>query len=347
MREKHERGPDPATAKAARGRRPATMMDVARASGVSVATVSRVLNGKAASVAPATAERVSAALRSLHYSPSEIGRSLKTSATRIVVLLVPDSTNDFCADVATSLEHALQTIGRSMVLCNTAEEPDRQDQLLRDAESLRPSAIVLLGAIDTPTLRSLVHRHSRVIFVNRRPPPGIRAPYVGIDNYSAGRMVAEHFLAHDYVDCAVIHGPRQYSASRERLTGFLDRFLEAGASKHVRPIQSGLTIDAGYQHGREIVATKLPRAIFCGNDMIAYGVNRAVHEAGLQVPGDVALFGFDDNRVNRWLAPWLTTVHVPALDFGEAVRSILDREGQRDQNPEVILPFTITYRTSA
>lgn len=328
-------------------RRPPTVVDVAQACGLSIATVSRVLSGKTGAVAPATAERVTKAAQALNYRPSEIGRSLKSSTTRVVVLLVPDATNDFCADVAVSLEQALQGRGLSMVLCNTAEDPDRQDRLLADAESLRPSAIALLGAIDTPALRALAARDRRLVFINRRPPPAIRAPYVGIDNNAAGRAVAEHFLARGYLDCAVIHGPRQYAASRDRLEGFLVRFAEAGVDHRVQQIESRLTMEAGYQHGRDLLSGTPPRAVFCGNDMIAYGLHRAAHEAGIRVPGDLAIFGFDDNRVNAWLAPWLTTVHVPALDFGAAVVSILNDGRAERPRGDVILPFAVKLRSSA
>jgi LacI family transcriptional regulator len=325
-----------------------TVVDVAYASGVSTATVSRVLTGKTAAVARETAERVATAARVLGYRPSEIGRSLRSSSTRIAVLLVPDATNDFCADVAISLERALQTAGLSMVLCNTGEDATRQDRLLADAEGLRPAAIVLLGAIDTPALHELAARYPRLVFINRRPPPAIKAPYVGIDNRLAGRAVAEHFLARGYTDCAIIHGPQQFSASRRRLEGFLARLSEAGPALPVRQIESALTMEAGYEHGRTLLASAAPpRAVFCGNDMIAYGIFRACNECGVRLPDDLAVFGFDDNRVNAWLAPWLTTVHVPVLDFGPAVVSILTGTGPASAKTDVILPFELTIRSSA
>lgn len=325
-----------------------TVVDVAHASGVSTATVSRVLTGKTASVAPETTERVVTAARVLGYRPSEIGRSLRSSTTRIVVLLVPDATNDFCADVAISLEQALQTVGLSMVLCNTGEDAKRQDRLLADAEGLRPAAIVLLGAIDTPALHELAARYPRLVFVNRRPPPAIKAPFVGIDNRLAGRAVAEYFLARGYTDCAIIHGPQQFSASRRRLEGFLTRLAESVPTPQVRRIESALTMEAGYEHGRALLASAAPpRAVFCGNDMIAYGIHRAASERGVRMPDDLAVFGFDDNRVNAWLAPWLTTVHVPVLDFGPAVVSIMTLDSPSPTKTDVILPFELTIRTSA
>ena len=328
--------------------RPATVVDVARASGLSTATVSRVLGGRSDSVAPMTAQRVLTAARTLGYTPSAIGRSLRTSTTRVVVLMVPDATNDFCADVAISLERALQELGLSMVLCNTAENPEQQDRLLSDAESLRPHAIVLLGAIDTPKLRETADTPRSLVFVNRRPPPPISAPFVGIDNSAAGRAVAAHLFEKGLTNCAIIHGPRAYSASRSRLEGFLSCMAERGiAPASIRQIESALTMEAGYEHGLGLLLNESPpRAVFCGNDMIAYGIHRAAEELRVKVPDQLAIVGFDDNRVNAWLAPWLTTVRVPALDFGPAVASMITGQQTDDPLNEVILPFTLTIRHS-
>lgn len=328
--------------------KPPTVFDVARVSGFSTATVSRVLNGQAEAVSPDTAEKVLSAVRTLGYTPSAIGRSLRSASSRVVALLVPDATNDFCADVAISLEGALQEQGLSMMLCNTAERPDQQDQQLAAAEGLRPQAIVLLGAIDTPKLREVAATPRRLVFVNRRPPPPIVAPFVGVDNEAAGRAVAGHLLEKGHTDCAVIHGPRMYSASRSRLEGFLGVMSANGvivAAEH--QIESALTMEAGYEHGLRLLALDAPpKAIFCGNDMIAYGIYRAAQERGIAVPDGLAIVGFDDNRVNAWLAPWLTTVRVPALDFGPAVASIVGRAALPQRAGDVILPFSLTVRRS-
>jgi LacI family transcriptional regulator len=327
--------------------KPPTIVDVATAAGVSTATVSRVFSGKTHSVAQGTLERVTEVARSLGYTPSEIGRSLQRAATKVVMLLVPDASNDFCADVAVSLELALRGIGLSMALCNTAEDAERQDQLLTEAEGLRPFAIILLGAIDTPRLRESVFSKRQVIFVSRRPPIDIKAPFVGIDNEAGGQCVADHFLKKGYVDCAIIHGPRHYSASRGRLNGFLKHLEENGVDMtKVRQVESLLTMEAGYAQGHALLPLEHPpRAIFCGNDMIAYGIKRAANELNVRVPEDLAICGFDDNRINDWLAPWLTTVKVPALKFGDAVVTLLQGSDVR-MDREVILPYSMTIRTS-
>jgi LacI family transcriptional regulator len=325
----------------------AKVRDVAALAETSVATVSRVLNGKDSThFSSETAARVLAAARRLDYRPSELGRQLRTAKANAAALLVPDASNSFCADVAWSLEPALHKAGLSMLLCNTGEEPDRQDEYLAQMVSRGISAIVLLGAVESPLLREMSGGDATLVFVNRRPPAPITGHFVGIDNRAAGRHVAEHFIARGYHDCAVIHGPQRYAASAERLEGFNARMSEAGVSVPAfRRVESALRSEAGYARAMDLLAGSRPRAIFCGNDAIAYGVNLAVQEARLRVPEDVAIFGFDGSRLNRWLAPWLSTVHVPVQDFGPAIAAILKKVP--DTPRTTLLPYQLELRQSA
>jgi LacI family transcriptional regulator len=328
--------------------KPPTLRDVAQLSGVSTATVSRLFSGKENVISPETVESVRSAARALGYVPSEIGRSLRLARSRVVMMIVPDATNHFTADVAASVEQALKRLGLSMVLANAAEDPEQQDRLLADAEGLRARAIVLQGAIDTPRLRSMAARQSNLIFVNRRPPPEIAAPYVGVDNFAAGVAVGRHFAERGYENCVAIHGPRPFSGSIERLEGFI---AGLGGASPVLQLEASYTMEAGYQQALALLGDRsLRRAVFCGNDMIAYGVYRAATELKLRVPEDLVIFGFDDNRLNEWLAPWLTTVKVPAFEFGPAIANLIDKPAAAndgDEDNSVILPFELQIRSSA
>jgi len=323
-----------------------TVHDVARLSGVSTATVSRYFGGKADSIAPQTLENVKKAADALGYTPSEIGRSLRLARSRVVVMMVPDATNHFTADVAASVENALKETGLSMVLANASENPEQQDRLLSDAQGLRARAIVLQGAIDTPRLRELCDRQNNVIFVNRRPASGIIAPYVGVDNFAAGRAVGHYFAERGYQNCVVIHGPKSYSGSAERVDGFIAGY---GGSGPIQQVEGTYTMEAGYEHGRRLLSDRIRKhSIFCGNDMIAYGVHRAAMELNLRVPDDVVLMGFDDNRLNDWLAPWLSTVTVPASDFGPAIARLINSSSNtEDKDQNTLLDFKINLRRSA
>lgn len=325
--------------------KPPTVKDVARLSGVSTATVSRYFGGKADAIAPQTLENVKRAAEILGYTPSEIGRSLRLARSRVVVMLVPDAANHFTADVAASVENAIKKMGLSMVLANASEDAEQQDRLLADALGLRARAIVLQGAIDTPRLRDLCARQNNVIFVNRRPAEGIIAPYVGVDNYAAGYAVGQYFAKRGYQDSVAIHGPKTYSGSTERLEGFIAGFGKSGT---IQLVESAYTMEAGYEHGRQLLEQRGKKlAIFCGNDMIAYGVHRAAREKNLRIPDDVVLMGFDDNRLNDWLAPWLSTVSVPAFDFGPAISDLIEGRPKEPSSRNILLPFQIKLRESA
>lgn len=326
-------------------KKPPTIHDVARLSGVSTATVSRYFSGKLNVILPETVERVRVAAQTLGYTPSQIGRSLRLADSRVVVMLVPDATNFFTADVAASVESALQGIGLSMVLANTAETAEKQDRLLADAQGLRARAIVLQGAIDTPRLREIAAQRRNVVFVNRRPAPGIASPYVGIDNFKAGLAVGKHFVERGYKNCVAIHGPRHYAGSSERLEGFLKGL---GNRKPIFQFECAFSMEAGYQQGQQLLQDRSQRfAVFCANDMIAYGLYRVARERGLRVPDDLVIFGFDDNRVNSWLAPWLSTIRVPAFDFGPAVVELIKKAESGMPEKRVILPFEMVIRESA
>lgn len=330
-----------------------TIEDVARQARVSVATVSRVLNQpKGAYIAAGTRRQVLAAVEDLGYRPFRAGRTLRTQISHLVALLIPDITNAFYSAIAHSVEVSLREIGYSMILCNTDETAELQDDYLDEMEQHQVAAILLLGAVDTSTLRKATGSRTPVVFLNRRAPDRCLMPFVGIDNLAAGRSVAEHFLAQRYEPIGMIHGPLASTASRERFEGFRDRLAEVGEPLPQEFIASGaLTIESGYSASGHILrADARPAAIFCGNDLMAYGAYRRCAELGLNVPEDVALFGFDDNPLNDWLATWLSTVRVPYDRFGPATAQVIKNlvsNNVHDTANDVVLPYQMTIRASA
>jgi LacI family transcriptional regulator len=325
-----------------RGSRPSgkvTIEHVAEKAGVSIATVSRVLNGIDKKVSGETIERVRSVIAEMGYRPTRVGRALRRLESHLVGMLIPDTTNAFYAATA-------------MILCNTAENPAVQDAYLEEMEGHLARGIALLGAVPSPGLERLVAAATPLVFINRKPPMAGGGPFVGIDNYAAGREIGQHFVERNYQRCAVIHGPSGSSASRERFEGFRDGLAAAGVRLDDRGVhEAALTMSAGYSAAVELLDRQpLPRAIFCGNDLIAYGVHRRCREVNLRVPADVALFGFDDNPLNEWLAPWLSTVHVPYDQFGPATQRVFQRLW--DAKPGIrqhqeLLPYRLVFRSSA
>lgn len=327
--------------------------DVAREAGVSISTVSRVVNGIASKVSADTRERVRDIIADMDYRPARIGRALRTAQTRLVALLIPDTANSFYAAIANAIEAAMSGTGHSMILCNTAGNPEVQDRYLDEMEAQMVRGMALLGAVDSPGLRKMARRNVPMVFVNRKPPAGIRGPFIGVDNRKAGGDVASHFLARGFRPCGAIHGPLSSSASRDRFDGYRDRLAQAGQPLDRRFVRGAeLDMRSGYDAAAALLdGSRTPRAIFCGNDLIAYGAFRRCGEQGLGVPGDVALFGFDDNPLNEWIAPWLSTIHVPCESIGAGVMAELQRlwDGKRVRRrvEEHLLPYEIRLRSSA
>jgi LacI family transcriptional regulator len=324
---------------------------VAQRAGVSIATVSRVLNGVKSKANEETELRVRAAADALGYRPAHAGRALRMRQTKLVAMLIPDISNAFYSAIARSIEKSLRLRDHTMILCNTDEDPDLQDFYLDEMQSYHVRGVALLGAVDSPGLQHALSQGLPIAFVNRKPPRG-GGVFVGIDNRAAGRVSAEHFLSHGFNQCAVIHGPLFSSASRERFEGFISALSDAGCPptlSHILP--GGLSIEGGYQAASRLFAEKpYPRAVFCANDLVAYGLFRRCGELGLKVPDDIAVLGFDDNPLNDWVAPWLSTIHIPYDAFGAAVTDALVRiwEGSLDAaHAAELLPFSLRLRGSA
>lgn len=330
----------------------ATIDDVAEAAGVSIATVSRVLNGISHKASVETQEHVLDAVERLGYRRVHAGRALRTMRSALVALFVPDTSNLFYATIADAIARHIGDSGSSMILCNTQDDPATQDCFLEEMASHLVNGIVLLGAMDSPGLRQAIADRLPIIFLNRKPPKGVEAPYIGVDNVLAGREIADHFLEQRWAPIAAIHGPLASSASRGRYDGFRSRLSRAGVALDGRFIQAAdLTIQSGYAAGARLLAEKpYPRAVFCGNDLIAYGLHWRCKEMKIRVPHDLAIFGFDDNPLNEWLAPWLDTVRVPYEQYGEAVAQALARLSEsprRRVSRETILPHHLVIRQLA
>ncbi len=319
----------------------ATIAEVAARAGVSIATVSRVMNGIAKRAGADTAERVWAAARALGYRPTSAGQALRQKQSRLVALLAANLANPAMAAIAASVEAALREQGLVMVLADTHDEPDLQDEYLAEMRAHLARGIVLLGAIASPRLRQMQADGASLLFVNRRSPEGA-AGFVGIDNRRAGADVAAFFNAQGIASPGIIHGARTSSATADRIEGFLATLPRAKPRLATGPAATHQQI--GYDCALNVLAPgKGRRGIFCLSDLIAYGAHRRLIEAGLRVPEDVLLVGFDDNPMNDWVAPWLSSVRVPYDGFGPAVVSAF-QSIWRGERPEIILPHRLVAR---
>lgn len=318
-----------------------SIRDVARAAGVSIASVSRALNAGSGSVSEKTRAQVMKAVEELRYSPNHSGRTLRAQKSNTYAFLLSNIQNNLFAAVAWELERILSERGAGMLLYTTNEDPRSQDRCLEDAMSRQVSGVFFLCAVDSPRLDETCRR-TRCVFINRRIPTIEKASFIGIDDYSAARELMTTCLRRTTSDVLVIHGPTYSDTSSRRLRGF-----RVAAAELDRPLthfsESDLSMESGYQLATELLEPNKFGAVVCGNDQIAYGVWRRCRELQIHVPLDLHLYGFDDNPLNEWLAPWLSTISVPYAAFAAAAAREMEKDAGGPAT-ETVLPYDLVIR---
>ena len=340
------RSPQALTHAKAAAAAPVSIGAVAARAAVSIATVSRVLNGVANKASPATAERVRSAAAALGYRPMGAGRSLRRGQSHLVAVLAANLANPSMAAIAASAEVALRSAGYVMVLCDTHDRPELQDEYLLEMRAQYACGIVLLGAVASPALAAFARSaDTPLVFVNRRNPLG-GGRHVGIDNRQAGAEVARWMAAQGCQRVALIHGRLFSSATAERVEGFRTEARRLKLRLPAARVIAGTAgdhLDIGYAGmGRLLAATARPDALFCTSDLIAYGAQRRAAEAGLVAGRDIVFVGFDDGPLNEWVAPWLNAVRVPYAEYGGAIVQALQGE-----QGDIVLPHRLMVRQPA
>lgn len=322
----------------------ASIKDVAERAGVSIASVSRVVNGDAIHVSAKTRSIVQRAIDELDYRPNRIGRALRSQTTDSYALIISNIQNNFYASVAWELERILNETGKAIMFFNSNEDPDLQDRFLDEIRSRRMAGIFLLCAVESKHLSATV-KSFPTILINRTISSVPDVSYVGIDDYAAARDITKVILSRNKGRFGIIHGPKSSNTSFRRLQGVLDYCSEIGVTVEDRDMfEADLSMEGGYQGAVELLGRQYA-SLFCGSDQIAYGVFRRCRELGLSVPDDIRIYGFDDNPLNEWLAPWLDTVRVPHIGYAKScvqqMRNLATGSAPRD----IILPYELVIRS--
>lgn len=321
------------------------MRDVAQKAGVSTATISRVLNNEAAGVSEETRSRVRRVIEEMRYRPNHFGRALRAQTTDTYALVISNIQNTFYSAIAWELERQLNDLGKVMLLFNTNENAMLQDRCLEEINLRRVNGLFILCAVDSPQLRASAVSNPTV-FINRRVPALGEASFVGIDDYAAARDLAAAMLRAGDPPLGIIHGPIYSDTSARRLAAIKDVLRERGIAYGDEDVhEAELSMDSGYQCAADLLRRKRYRTLFCGSDQIAYGAFRRCREASLKVPDDVRIYGFDDNPLNKWLAPWLSTVRVPHVALATEALTQLERLRCGGPHRSVTVSYEIVLRS--
>jgi LacI family transcriptional regulator len=331
---------------------PPTIRDVARYSGVSPMTVSRVVNGSAR-VKTETRQRVEEAIAALGYVPNHLARGLTRQKTGALGLIVPDFADPFFTLILRGAEDVARRAGYRVILCNTDGDIEREDAYLEDMVAHRVEGLLIAPVSDRSraNLRRLGPHQVPFVLVDRSIP-GIESDLVQGDSRNGARQVVEHLLALGHRRIAHITEPQEVSTARDRLQGYLDAL--AGAAIPLDPAlvveAAGANTKGGYTATRSLLALDpRPSAIFAVNNLAAVGAVTAIREAGLDIPGDIAIVCFDDIELAALLCPFLTVMAQPAETFGTiAAQLLLDRIAGRatERRRRVVLPADLIVRAS-
>src|SRR6202047_4747369 len=286
-----------------------TMQDIARDVGVSVVTVSKVLRNKG-EISVATRQRVLRRAKALNYQTNWIARSLVTRRTYTIGLLLPDFTHPFFADIAKTIAETVRPRGYHVIISYFEEDPDLERV---EAESLLARRVdgLILASTQSPDrlelFQELRARKIPLVLIDR-PIEGVRASFVGVDNEAVGRLATTHLIEQGCRRLAHLRGPK-IGLAATRLNGYLTSLKKnklATPANYV--VDAGFQDHSGYEAMKKLLAavTPAPDGVFCYNDPVAIGAMKALREAGLRVPEDVAVVGAGNVHYSDALAGPLT-----------------------------------------
>jgi LacI family transcriptional regulator len=326
--------------------------DVARQAGVSVGTVSNVIN-RPEMVAEETRARVLSVISRLGYVRSESARQLRAGASRIVSLLVLDMRNPFFVDVASGAERAARQVGLGVMVCNSAQSGEEEIEYLSLFAEQRVRGVLVTPA--DPTGRSLdVLRRQNIPFVLvDRVSADAAACSVSVDDVVGGRLATRHLIAAGHRSLVYVGGPADWPQVRDRRAGALAALDEAGLppSALIEISAERLDVPAGRDAGARLLGlAPRPTAVFCANDLLALGVLQALFAARIAVPDDMAIVGYDDIEFAAAAAVPLTSVRQPAVAMGRLAAEMLieetARESEDHEHRQVVLQPELVVRGS-
>ncbi|EGT4509970.1 transcriptional regulator RbsR [Cronobacter sakazakii] len=303
----------------------ATMKDVARLAGVSTSTVSHVIN-KDRFVSEAIRLRVEDAIRTLNYAPSALARSLKLNQTRTIGMLITASSNPFFSELVRGVERSCFERGYSLVLCNTDGDEQRMNRNLETLLQKRVDGLLLLCTETHQPSPAIMKRYPAIPTVMMDWSPFDGGSDVIQDNSLLGGDIATRYLIDKgYTRIACVTGPLDKTPARLRLEGYRTAMQRAGL-----PVAEGYEVIGDFEFAGGLRAmqsllalSEPPQAVFMGNDAMAVGAYQALYQAGLRIPQDIALVGYDDIELASYMTPPLTTIHQPKDELGELAIDVL------------------------
>jgi len=321
-----------------------TIRDVAEKAGVSITTVSHVINDTRY-VSDELTERVYAAMRELNYRPNTLARSLRSGHTKTIGLVIPDISNMFFAEISRKIEDKGFEFDYSVILCNTDDNSAKEGAYINVLIEKQVDGIIFISAGDDPQNQVKPMNFGIPIIIADRDIEGSNSDVVLVDNYQGGYDAVSYLISLGHKRIACISGPSPVTPSAQRLKGYYQALEDVGISIENYYIEAG---DFRYESGETAMRELLkignpPTAVFACNDMMALGAMRAVYNHGMNIPGDISIIGFDNIPISKSVYPALTTVAQPIKEMADMIVEILlermNQQRQRRRTDEEFSPF--------
>lgn len=300
----------------------ASIRDVAKAAGVSISTVSRVMSGTVY-VEPETKKKVQQAVKELDFKPNLAARSLKRGNIKLLGLIIPDITNTYYPELVKNINTAASKEGYSLILCESMGDVEKEKQFFETLKYFFVSGIIFISSTDDISFVDQYLGEIPIVFLNRFYE--VNAPCVNVKNAESAYKATKHLINNGHRRISLLIGNSQRQYNQQRLEGAKKALEEAGITNYEQYIRSDVdSISSAYEKTRELLALpERPTAFFIFSDYLATGVYNGIFSAGLKIPQDVSVVGFDDTTQSKYLVPPLTTIHHPCVEKADDIFRIL------------------------
>jgi LacI family transcriptional regulator len=327
--------------------RKATRRDVARLAGTSTAVVSYVINNGPRNVSPERRARVLAAMAELDYQPNAIARSLSSTETRTLGMIVPNINNGYFAELALAVEEAALARGRLLFLGNSNEAPEREAAYITSFLRQRVDGVIIIGVARASSVRAVLDAALPVVVLDRALE-GSEACTVSIDHHGAAFAATTHLVEHGHRSIACLTGLLDQSVAEQRLQGWADALRHAGIDPSTQMTQRAPFSLEGGMRGYEALAAdgadRFPAALFVATDEQARGVIAAAGRSGRNVPHDLAIVSVDGTREGEFSNPPLTSIRQPFSSLADAaIEAVL---GEREGEGNIVMESALCVRRS-
>ncbi|MGH7558728.1 MAG: LacI family DNA-binding transcriptional regulator [Gemmatimonadota bacterium] len=324
-----------------------TIKDVAREAGFSVATVSRVLNNSGP-VRDETRHRIEEVAERLHYTPNIAARSLITRKTLTIGVLLPDLYGEFFSEVIRGIDRAARAGGYHLLVSGSHNDRREIEAAVQAMHGRVDGLIVMSPGLEPWAIVTGLPRRLPLVLLNCEVGEnGFDA--VNVDNHGGAREMVRHLLGLGHRRVAIVGGPHDNFDARERLRGYRDAIGEADAERSAElELEGDFTESSGHRAAQRLLELDpRPTAIFAANDSMAIGALSALRDAGVEVPEEMVVVGFDDIPIARYLSPPLSSVHVPIRGLGvRAVERLLESMTDGNEKTVEVLPTRLVVRES-